>query len=66
MKGSFHHLFVLMGQFLRVRLQGGQVLVLCQVKHLNGAGIRWTDLFILVLLFVRPILPTLQGRRVNK
>lgn len=55
------HLFVFMGQFLRVCLQRRQVLVLCQVKHLDGAGIRRTDLLVLVLLLICAIFTTLQG-----
>ena len=60
------HLFVFMGQLLRVRLQRRQVLVLRQVKHLDGTGIRRTDFLVLVLLFVCTIFTTLQGGRTGK
>lgn len=58
---STPHLFVLVGQFLWVGLQGRQVLVLGQVKHLDGAGVRRAGLLLFVLLlFVRAVLHTLR------
>lgn len=57
------HLFVFMCQFLRVRLQGRHVLVLHQVKHLDGAGIRRTGLLILVFFLVCAVFTALRGTR---
>lgn len=57
------HLFVFMGQFLRVCLQRRHVLVLCQVKHLNGAGVRRADFLLLVLFLICAVFSTLQGMK---
>lgn len=55
------HLFVFMGQLLRVCLQRRHVLVLRQVKHLDRSGIRWTSFLIIILFLICAVFPTLQG-----
>lgn len=57
------HLFVFMGELLGVCLQRGHVLVLCQVKHLDGAGIRRTGLLILLLLLICAVFTALQEKK---
>ena len=54
-----------MGQFLRVRLQRRHVLVLRQVKHLDGAGIRRADFLVLVLFLICAVFPTLNQSQTN-
>lgn len=54
-----------MGQFLRVRLQRRHVLVLRQVKHLDGAGIRRADFLVLVLFLICAVFTTLKQTNVN-
>lgn len=56
------HLFVFMGQLLRVRLQRGHVLVLCQVEHLDGAGIRRADFLVVLLVLVCAVFTALRVR----
>lgn len=56
------HLFVFMGQFLRIRLQRRYVLILCQVKNLNGVWIWWAGLFLLILFLICAIFSSLQRK----
>jgi hypothetical protein len=55
-----------MGQLLRVGLQWRDVLVLSQVKHLDGRGMCGADLLLIILLLVTTIFTTLGEERTGE